>query len=370
MGYNRSYYAFENSEELNSTAPCDNSLENLPSFEGMVSGCPRMKGVFQLIEKVANTDATVLLFGESGTGKELAARAIHKLSKRKGKFVPINCGAIPSEILESELFGHEKGAFTGAIANKIGRFQLADGGTIFLDEIAEMSPNLQVKLLRVLQEKIVEPVGSTSSVPVNVRVIAATNKNLRQMVEEGKFREDLYYRLHIIPIELPPLRCRKGDIKLLAHYFMSLECKKLNKNTLSFAEDAIECLEQFSWPGNIRELQNVIARTAILSSRDIVTKDDLPSYITSNEVSTSIPPTEIYQLPEEGINFNEMVDKLERKLILLALNRTNWNKKAAAKLLNLNRTTLVEKIKKKGIYPEQKLAKKVEVIVNHKNLEH
>ena len=229
------------------------SILRTMSFSGIVSECPRMKKVFAIIEKVAKTNSTVLVLGESGTGKELVARALHAHSGRKGKLVPVNCGAIPEEILESELFGHEKGAFTGAVSNKIGRFQHADGGTIFLDEIAEMSPKLQVKLLRVLQEKKVEPVGSTRSIPVDVRIVAATNKDLREEVKAGRFREDLYYRLQVVPVSLPPLRTRGADTSLLADFFLMRVCENLDSEQMTFSSEAKEKLISYSWPGNVRE---------------------------------------------------------------------------------------------------------------------
>jgi transcriptional regulator with GAF, ATPase, and Fis domain len=307
-----------------------------------------MQKAFGIVEKVARTDSTVLILGESGTGKELIAKAIHKLSARSGKMVPVNCGAIPEEILESELFGHEKGSFTGAIANKIGRFQLADGGTIFLDEIGEMSPKLQVKLLRVLQERKVEPVGSTRTLDVNVRVIAATNKDLREEVKAGRFREDLYYRLQVVPIELVPLRQRGSDARILARHFMDRACANLNRPAIQFSPDADDLLAQYAWPGNIRELENLIERLSILCESDVLHSSDLPEYIRNATPQCSIIELND-ELPAEGIDFNEVIEKFETRLISLALSRTNWNKKAAARLLHLNRTTLVEKIKKKGL---------------------
>ena len=307
-----------------------------------------MSRTFSLMERVGRTDSTVLLLGESGTGKELAARAIHRLSERNGKLVPVNCGAIPEEILESELFGHEKGAFTGAIANKIGRFQLADGGTLFLDEIGEMSPKLQVKLLRVLQERVLEPVGSTRTIPVNVRVIAATNKDLKKEVEAGRFREDLYYRLQVVPIELPRLQERGGDVQILANYFMGRACERMNRATLRISDDALSHLQAYSWPGNIRELENLIERMAILVDGEIVRAGDLPEAICAS-AGSSISLGKVEDLPVGGVDFNKLVNNFESRLIWMALRKTQGNKKAAAELLQLNRTTLVEKIKKKGL---------------------
>jgi transcriptional regulator with GAF, ATPase, and Fis domain len=321
------------------------------SFAGIVSECSGMQRVFSLVSKVARTNSTVLILGESGTGKELIARALHKLSGRTGKLIPVNCGAIPEDILESELFGHEKGSFTGAVAAKIGRFQMAEGGTIFLDEIGEMSPKLQVKLLRVLQERRVEPVGATRFIDVDVRVIAATNKDLRQEVKAGRFREDLYYRLQVVPVELPALRNRGEDVSLLARYFMERACRNMGRTNVEFSTEALSKFQSYSWPGNVRELENLVERLAILSESNSVSSRDLPEYLLANEGGGG--DTQILEiaedLPEGGLDFNACVDQLETRLITKALERTNWNKKAAAKLLKLNRTTLVEKIKKKGL---------------------
>jgi transcriptional regulator with GAF, ATPase, and Fis domain len=337
-------------------------LPKQASFNGIISQSTRMQRVFGLLQKVAKANSTVLILGESGTGKELVAKAIHHLSSRSGRLVPVNCGAIPEEILESELFGHERGAFTGAITARQGRFQLADGGTIFLDEIGEMSSKLQVKLLRVLQERKVDPVGSTKSIPVDVRVIAATNKNLREQVRLGKFREDLYYRLQVVPIELPSLRDRAGDIPLLAQWFIHKTAESLGVQAPRCDRGFMSALEHYSWPGNIRELENLIERLVVLHDGEDLTLQELPSYIRETEYTNSSPSecstedisretqiVELEEIPEEGIDFNSLVNAFESKLILSALHKTDWNKKAAAELLQLNRTTLVEKIRKKGI---------------------
>ncbi|NMC64389.1 MAG: sigma-54-dependent Fis family transcriptional regulator [SAR324 cluster bacterium] len=318
------------------------------SFAGIVSEAPAMKRVFNLVQRVAKSGSTALLLGESGTGKELIARAIHKLSGRIGKLVPVNCAAIPEEILESELFGHEKGSFTGAVSSRIGRFQMADGGTIFLDEIGEMSPKLQVKLLRVLQEKIVEPVGSTRSVNVDVRVVAATNKDLRKEVREGRFREDLYYRLQVVPIEIPPLRDRGSDIVLLANYFIEKTCTSFKQPPIRLGQGVKECFLNYAWPGNVRELENLIERLAVLCDGEEISINDLPDYmIESKNVLPSLDAPQ--DIPPEGIDFNQLVNDFEVRLITMAMSKTNGNKKAAAQLLRLNRTTLVEKIKKKSL---------------------
>lgn len=319
------------------------------TFAGIVSECREMQKIFNVVEKVAKTNSTVLVLGESGTGKELIARALHKLSQRSGRLVPVNCGAIPEDILESELFGHEKGSFTGAIANRIGRFQMADGGTIFLDEIGEMSPKLQVKLLRVLQERKVEPVGSARSVDIDVRVIAATNKDLREEVKAGRFREDLYYRLQVVPIELPALRNRGSqDLMLLANFFLERACNNISRTPLAFSKESERLLINYPFPGNVRELENLMERLAILCESDEVQPHDLPEYWHNDSSSKS--STLVSQLPDDGVDFNDLIEQYESSLICLALEKTNGNKKAAARLLNLNRTTLVEKIKKKGLH--------------------
>jgi transcriptional regulator with GAF, ATPase, and Fis domain len=318
-------------------------------FSGIVSNCPEMRKIFSVIEKIAKTRSTVLVLGESGTGKELIARALHSLSGRPGKLVPVNCGAIPEDILESELFGHEKGSFTGAISSRVGRFQLADNGTIFLDEIGEMSPKLQVKLLRVLQEKKVDPVGSTRSVDVDVRVVAATNKDLAEEVRAGRFREDLFYRLQVVPVNLPPLREREGDIALLAQHFLARQSEELGREGLSFSSAAITAMCAYAWPGNVRELENLVERLAILNDSDEIESDMLPDYLKQDSGAITSLCFSDLTLPASGVDFNALVEDYENKLISTALSQTNGNKKAAAKLLGLNRTTLVEKIKKKGL---------------------
>lgn len=314
----------------------------------IITADEEMFKVFHVIEKVAQTTSTVLVLGESGTGKELVARAIHEMSGCSGAFVPVNCAAIPDNLLESELFGHEKGSFTGAVTSKPGRFVLADGGTIFLDEIGEMSPHLQVKLLRVLQDRQVEPVGGVKSKPVNVRVIAATHVNLRERVKEGKFREDLFYRLQVVPVEIAPLRRRIGDIQLLAEYFAVRSSELNNRRPLAFSDETLEAFRRYDWPGNVRELENLIERLSILVDRDVVYADDLPEHMLSSN-GVCLCKFALTALPENGIDFNAVVEQFENNLIIQALERTCGNKKAAARLLSLNRTTLVEKIKKKGL---------------------
>jgi len=314
-----------------------------------------MLSLFEMIEKVAESKATVLVQGESGTGKELAARAIHQLSNRSNKnFVPVNCAAIPDDLLESELFGHVKGAFTGAYINRTGRFEMADKGTLFLDEIGDMKANLQVKLLRVLQTKEFEPVGSARSQKVDVRIIAATNKNLEDLVARKDFREDLYYRLSVIPVTIPPLRERSEDISLLINHFLTRFNQDKKRLVKGFSRDALEILKQYDWPGNVRELENLVERMVTIVESGFITPDNLPErYLVSKprqarKVTHVQPPAE-GQLPPDGICLNTAVDEFESRLIIQALQRTGGNKKEAATLLNLKRTTLIEKLKKKNL---------------------
>lgn len=309
-----------------------------------------IKEVFRMIEKLADTNSTIMLSGESGTGKELVARAIHMSgSRRNNPMIPVNCGAIPEELLESELFGHEKGAFTNAIRSRAGRFELADQGTIFLDEIAEMSPKLQVKLLRVLQERQFERIGGNKLIKVDIRVVAATNKNLEERVENGEFREDLFYRLNVIPISIPPLRDRKSDIPLLLDHFLKKFNLSKQKKITGINEEARALLMSYGWPGNIRELENIVERVVILADNDFIGLEDIPTFIRKKAGETKAAS---FEIPEEGIDFNQMVSNYEDQLLRKALEKTGWVKNKAAKLLNLNRTTLVEKLKKKNIEPE------------------
>lgn len=318
-------------------------------FENFVGDSKPIQKVFELIEKVADTDSTVLITGESGTGKELIAKAIHYNScRRDNHMVVINCGAIPEELLESELFGHEKGAFTGAHKTRIGRFELANEGTIFLDEIGDMSPNLQVKLLRVLQEQKFERVGSTRTIKVDIRTIAATNKNLISAVNKGAFREDLYYRLNVIPIKVPPLRHRKSDIPLLVDFFLKKFNKEKRKNVSGFSSEAIDALLQYNWRGNVRELENLVERVIILANGDEIGAEDIPESLRGQ--ARTIKSLEVTIPPKGGIPFDHAVEEYEKKLILQALSETDWVTTKAAKLLNMNRTTLIEKMKKKKLH--------------------
>jgi DNA-binding NtrC family response regulator len=318
-------------------------------FENIVGTSEKMEKVFSLIDKVARTDSTVLILGESGTGKELVARALHYNSSRAANpFVPVNCGAIPEELLESELFGHEKGAFTGAFRMRIGRFELASGGSIFLDEISEMSPNLQVKLLRVIQEREFERVGGIKSIRADVRIIAATNKVLEDEVSEGRFREDLYYRLNVIPIHLPPLRERTEDIPLLIKHFLEKYTNGKSPKKAAFNKKAIVSLMRYRWPGNVRELENLVERMVVLCDGPEIDVGDLPDRVLSGALPASSLVPHI-DLPEAGIDLSTTVNEFERSIIVQALNKSNWVKNRAAKLLHVNRTTLVEKIKKQKL---------------------
>ena len=321
-------------------------LQSRYQFENIIGTSPALRSVLDVVAKVAETDSTVLITGESGTGKELVARAIHYNSSRANRMlVTVNCGAIPEELLESELFGHVKGAFTNAIRQRDGRFSLADGGTIFLDEIGDMSPNLQVKLLRVLQDRTFEPVGSSKTLSVNVRVLAATNQDLERAIRERSFREDLYYRLNVIPIEVPPLRSRPDDIPLLIHHFLEVANAEKQRQVSGFSDEAMERLCRHNWPGNVRELENLVERLVVLCVDGEVQISDLPPQI----AKTTAPTVPVPQLPAGGLSFREVVDEFESKLIVQALEQTHWNKNQAARLLGLNRTTLLEKIKKKGL---------------------
>ena len=324
------------------------TLHQRYGYENLIGSSEGIQKVCSLIEKVAETDSTILILGESGTGKELVARTIHYNSPRKNKpLIPINCGAIPETLLESELFGHEKGAFTGASTTRIGRFELADGGTIFLDEIGDMSPTLQVKLLRVLQQREFERVGGVRTIKVDVRIIAATNIDLEHAVHEGKFREDLYYRLNVIPVVIPPLRERADDIPLLMDHFLSHFNKTKKRDIKGFSPAAMDILISYPWPGNIRELENLVERLIILKGNGTICPDDLPdkfiSHTLNNEGALHIT------LPETGVNLKDVVEEFENNLILQAMQKAQGVKNKAAQLLSLNRTTLVEKLKKKKL---------------------
>jgi nitrogen regulation protein NR(I) len=349
-------------------------LKKKYDFKGLIGDSPPMQAVYELIEKIADTDSTILITGESGTGKELIAKTIHynNTTRAGGPFVPLNCAAIPKDLLESELFGHEKGAFTGAINTRIGRFELAQGGTLFLDEVGELDPSLQVKLLRILQEREFERVGGVKTIKVDVRILAATNKDLEKETKEGKFREDLFYRLNVIPLHLPPLRKRVEDISLLMAHFVQEFSKKRKREPLTFSPETMEYLMKYHWPGNVRELENLIERLTILVSSKDVQVSDLPEKLHQMTFphrephrpgadsgaepgrAISIPETPSFSRPgieigEAGIDLNEAVSSMERNLIQKALEKTGGVRSRAAQLLGLNRTTLLEKMKKMGI---------------------
>ena len=314
-------------------------LKETTSYCNLVGQSQAMKKVFATIEKVAPTDSTILINGESGTGKELVARAIHQKSRRSAKpFVAVNCAAIPENLLESELFGHERGSFTGAHERKLGKFELADEGTLFLDEIGCMSPAMQSKLLRVLENKIIERLGSEKGVEVDVRIISATNIEFQKAIEEGKFRSDLYYRLNVIPLPLPPLRERKEDIKLLAEYFVKKFNKEVKKEINGLAEAALNNLQKYDWPGNVRELQNIIERAVVLSSGRLIEELDLP--IADQRIVPTLAP---------GANMIESLDQYEKEMIEKALLESNQNRSKAARLLGIPRSTLNSRIDSLGI---------------------
>lgn len=328
-------------------------LKTKAGYGEIVSIGAAMREVFDFIEKVARTTSNVLITGESGTGKELVACAIHTVGDRKDKpFVAVNCGAVPSELMESELFGHEKGAFTGAHARKIGKFEYADGGTIFFDEIATLPMNLQVKLLRVLQEKRFERVGGNVFVSVDIRVIAATNADLLDAVKGGRFREDLYYRLHVVPIKLPPLRERREDIPLLVEHFIAKHSKKCNKAIGGISPEALNTLCGYLWPGNVRELENLVERLVVLGKDGVVIRyEDLPvgMHIFDRPGHSGDAPRD----------YREACRSFERYFILGVLNKTNWNRVKAADLMKIHRNTLLMKMKYLGIKdPEARVFRK------------
>lgn len=325
-------------KERNKNILLAQALEKRYSFGNIIGKSDRMQEIYELISDISHTDSTVLIQGESGTGKELIARAIHFNSPRKGKpFIVANCSAYSQNLLESELFGHEKGAFTGAIRRKSGRFELAHGGTIFLDEIGEVSPPTQIFLLRVLQDHRFERVGGEETLEVDVRVIAATNKNLMEEMKKGTFREDLYYRLNVIPIFVPPLRERKDDISFLASHFLEKFSQEKRKKNVYFSPEVMNIFLAHAWPGNVRELENVIEHALIIAKKDEISTKDLPRYL----LQKSAQSEELATLQD-----------FEKDLILKTLKETNWNKHKAAKKLKINRSTLYGKMKRYGLSKE------------------
>ncbi|RIK72554.1 Fis family transcriptional regulator [candidate division KSB1 bacterium] len=316
------------------------------NFGEIIGQAQPMQEVFRMLQKVAPTDSSVIIYGESGTGKELVARAIHKNSNRStGPFVRVNCGALSETLLESELFGHEKGAFTGALKRKLGRFELAQAGTIFLDEIGDISPNLQIKLLRVLQEKEFERVGGEETVSVDVRVIAATHRNLKEEVASGRFREDLYYRLHIVPINLPALRQRLDDLPVLVEHFLQRLGHELRKPNLQIAPAALDMMRNYHWPGNVRELENVLERAAVLCEGADITLADLPPLVKDRNA--------ILSLSDDNLDLNKTLEEVERAMLERAMTRAHGVKAEAARILGIKTTTLLYKLGKYGMGGEE-----------------
>lgn len=313
-------------------------------FKDIIGQSEAMKKIFSVIEKVADSDTTITINGETGTGKGLIAKAIHQRSYRKDKpFIQINCGAISEGLLESELFGHVKGAFTGAISDKPGKFELAYGGTVFLDEIGDMSPDLQVKVLRILEEQEFERVGGCQTLSADARIIAATHQDLEEEVQKGKFREDLYYRLQVIPISLCTLKERKSDIPVLFNHFLKKISQMKGKDVITVSDEAMEILIDYPWPGNVRELKNLVERLVVLNESGKILAEDLPQNVRLRKARISLSEIEV---SDDGINFATAVTEYEKALILRALEKTNWVKNKAADLLQIKRTTLVEKIKR------------------------
>jgi DNA-binding NtrC family response regulator len=341
--------ALEAYRRRQSTLSSRKSVRDRYQMEQFVGTSEPIRQVHEFVTKVADHGSTVLIQGESGTGKELVARMLHFNSARKDRpLIPVNCGAIPENLLESELFGHEKGAFTGAVQTRIGRFESAHGGTIFLDEIGELSLGLQVKLLRVLQERSFERVGGTKTIDVDVRVVAATNQDLEEAVRQKRFREDLYYRLNVIPVIIPPLRERRSDIPQLVNHFLA----KLNhgKSTVmtDCTPDAMARLMEYHWPGNIRELENMVERVAIMSRSGTIEASDLPDRIRRSPSTAEQTASHFISFSDQGVNLPREIEQLENRLIADALRQANGITSKAAQLLQVNRTTLIEKMKRKG----------------------
>lgn len=339
--------ALEKKQLLTENIQLKEDLYKKYRLDNIIGGSEAMLKVFELIHKVAPSKANVLISGESGTGKELVARAIHFNGPRRNKpFVTVNCGAIPENLLESELFGHKKGAFTGAIANKRGLFEMAHGGTIFLDEIGELNKNLQVKILRVIQDKTFTPVGGTEEIEVDVRVISATNRELEEEVKAGNFREDLYWRLNVIQIKLPPLRERVEDIPRLAMYFLEKYAKEQNKNITKFSAGAMALLENYDYPGNVRELENIVERAVALESGSVISPQSLPARLQAVTAPCQSPQI---SLPPDGIDLEKTIDEIEKTLLLQALERSGGVKTKAAELLKLSFRSFRYRLEKFGL---------------------
>lgn len=324
-------------------------------FKDIIGRSTAMRKIFRMVEKVAGSNTTIMLNGETGTGKGLIARAIHKASGRSEQpFVQINCGATPEGLLESEFFGYRRGAFTGATADKAGKFEIAQGGTIFLDEIGDMSADLQVKVLRVLEEGEFERVGGNETIKTDARIIAATHRDLEEEVQKGNFREDLFYRLFVIPIMLPTLKERKTDIPYLISYFIEQFAPQNDPSAAKFSEDAMKILVNYSWPGNVRELKNLIERLVVLHEGEQILPEDLPEKIQAESSRTAQGNKDSN---DGGISFNTAVSEFEKALIISALDKTNWVKNRAAQLLKIKRTTLVEKIKRYNLEKDSETKK-------------
>lgn len=314
-------------------------------FENLVGHSRKMREVFEMALQVAPRDSTVLITGESGTGKELLAKALHQNSPRRSKpFVTVNCGALPETLIESELFGHRKGAFTGAVTDRMGKFEAANEGTIFLDEVSELKPDLQVRLLRVVQEREIDKIGYPHPVKVNVRILAATNRNLRTLLEDGQFRKDLFYRLSVLTIDVPPLRQRKEDIPLLVEHFLAKYCSRCNVPPLTVDDEAMQALTQYCWPGNVRELENLVESLVVLRKGDVVRREHLPAEIRRAKPRIANVALE---LPDDGISLEEV----EKEILLQALEKNHWNRTRAAKYLNITRKTLNYRIEKYALIP-------------------
>ncbi len=332
--------AFQIAQLIEENKNLRRAVQDRYSFENIVGKSRSMEDVYDAVSRVARSDAAVLIHGESGTGKELIAKAIHFNSDRKEHpFITVNCSAVPENLFESELFGHMKGSYTGAVSDKAGKFEAADGGTIFLDEVAEIPLHLQPKILRVLQEGEIDKIGAIQPLKVDVRIITATNRDLEEMIGQNRFREDLYYRINIVPIHLPPLRERKDDIPLLADHFLRTYAEKYKRGNIHFDKSVFPFFDRYEWPGNVRELENTVERMIIMSRNDLLKEDNLPASIRS---SRDVSPFVLRDLPVDGINLEDV----EKELIRKALEKNDWNQSKAAKYLGISRQTLLYRMKK------------------------